>query len=950
MRSRLLLLLSLFLTSISLKAQLITISPDFPSETTSITITYDASKGGAGLKDFTGDVYIHTGVITDKSTGPIDWKYTKHLWATTFADTKMIPKGNNLFEITIGNPRTYYAVPAGEKILKLAMVFRNADGTKEGKTADNGDMFASLYQAGVLAVNFKAPEFEPKFVPTVLPFNKIVGDVLTVSAVSSINASLKLTLNGVEFANANSANSITGNARISTSGNQVIEISANDGTSTVVQSFTFMVNSAVQKVELPAGAKDGVTYLNNGTSVIFNLLAPLKSNAYVIGDFNNWLPEASGFMKNTPDGKRWWIQIDNLIAGTEYAYQYLVDGTLKIADPYCEKILDPNNDQFINASVYPALKTYPTGKTTGIVSVLQSNASQYTWNINNFARPKKTDLVIYELHLRDFLAAHNFKTLTDTLGYLQNLGINAIELMPVNEFEGNESWGYNPSFYFAPDKYYGPKNELKAFIDEAHKRGMSVILDMVLNHSFGQSPMVQLYFDQAAGKPNLNSPWFNRDATHPYNVGYDFNHESAETKYFSKKVMEFWLKEYKIDGYRFDLSKGFTQRNNPTNVGDWGAFDQSRINIWKDYYDYITSVDAGALVILEHFADNTEEKVLSDYGMMLWGNMNHNYNEASMGYLSQSNLAGGIYSERGWTQPNLVTYMESHDEERLMYKNVMFGNSSGSYSVKDPATALKRQELVAAFFLTLPGPKMIWQFGERGYDLSINYPSGTSNDRLSNKPPRWEYMDDPNRKRLYEVYSKLIKLRKEQNAFENTNFTYSLAGAVKTIQLTDAELNVTIVGNFDVTPQSTILNFPSAGKWYDYITKDSIDVTSTSFSLNMQPGEYHVYTSKNLNPGNTIPDVTVDIKKSGEYFFNFPNPVTDETTIAYKLSKPSQVSIKLYNFLGKEVQTLVNSKHAAGEYLFNWNLNSVSKIGTGVYFLRLQLDNQSKIQKIIVNN
>ena len=361
-------------------------------------------------------------------------------------------------------------------------------------------------------------------------------------------------------------------------------------------------------------------------------------------------------------------------------------------------------------------------------------------------------------------------------------------------------------------------------------------------------------------------------------------------------------------------------------------------------------MDAGALVILEHFADNTEEKVLSDYGMMLWGNMNHNYNEASMGYLSQSNLAGGIYSERGWTQPNLVTYMESHDEERLMYKNVMFGNSSGSYSVKDPATALKRQELVAAFFLTLPGPKMIWQFGERGYDLSINYPSGTSNDRLSNKPPRWEYMDDPNRKRLYEVYSKLIKLRKEQNAFENTNFTYSLAGAVKTIQLTDAELNVTIVGNFDVTPQSTILNFPSAGKWYDYITKDSIDVTSTSFSLNMQPGEYHVYTSKNLNPGNTIPDVTVDIKKSGEYFFNFPNPVTDETTIAYKLSKPSQVSIKLYNFLGKEVQTLVNSKHAAGEYLFNWNLNSVSKIGTGVYFLRLQLDNQSKIQKIIVNN
>jgi 1,4-alpha-glucan branching enzyme len=950
MRSRLLLFISLFLTSISLKAQLITISPDFPSETSSITLTFDASKGSAGLKGFNGDVYIHTGVITDKSTGPSDWKYTKHPWATTFADTKMVPKGNNLFEIVISNPRTYYAVPSGEKILKLAMVFRNADGSKEGKNANNGDIYASLYPAGTLAVNFKAPEFEPKFVPVVLPLNKNVGDVLAVSAVSSANANLSLTLNGVEFAKTNSTNSITGNAMISTSGKQVVKIKANDGTSTVADSFSFVVNSAVQKADLPPGAKDGVTYLNNGASVIFNLLAPLKSNAYVIGDFNNWQAEASGFMKNTPDGKRWWIQIDNLTAGTEYAYQYLVDGTLKIADPYCEKILDPNNDQFINASVYPALKMYPTGKTTGIVSVLQSNATAYTWNINNFARPKKTDLVIYELHLRDFLAAHNFKTLIDTLGYLQNLGINAIEMMPVNEFEGNESWGYNPSFYFAPDKYYGPKNELKAFIDEAHKRGMSVILDMVLNHSFGQSPMVQLYFDQAAGKPTLNSPWFNRDATHPFNVGYDFNHENAETKYFSKKVMEFWLKEYKVDGYRFDLSKGFTQKNNPTDVSAWGVFDQSRINIWKDYYDYIISVDAGALVILEHFADNTEEKALSEYGMMLWGNMNHNYNEASMGYLAESNLAGGIYSERGWTQPNLITYMESHDEERLMFKNIQFGNSSGTYSVKDPATALKRQELVAAFFLTLPGPKMIWQFGERGYDFSINYPSGTSLDRLSNKPPHWEYMNEPNRKRLYEVYSKLIKLRKEQNAFENTNFTYSLAGAIKTIHLTDAQLNITIVGNFDVTPQTTILNFPSTGKWYDYITKDSIDVTGPSLSLSMQPGEYHVYTSKNLNPGNTIPDVIVDIKKEGEYFFNFPNPVTDETTIAYKLVKPSQVSIKLYNFLGKEVQTMVNSKQAAGEYQFKWNLNSVSKIGTGVYFLRLQLDNQSKIQKIIVNN
>jgi glycosidase len=943
---------ALCLLSFSLKAQLISLTPDFPAETGQVKITFDATKGSGGLKDAGTDVYAHTGVITDKSTGPSDWKYVKSDWTTNVSDAKMVLKGNNLYELSINNPRTYYGVPAGEKILQLAMVFRSGDGSRTGRNIDGSDIYAQIYPSDKLAVKFKTPELEPKFSPVLVPTSKQIGESLAVSAVSSANANLSLTLNGVSFASGSSLSSINGNAVVNASGRQVVKIIAADGTNTVTDSFSFVVNSAVQKEALPANAKDGVTYLNNGTSVIFNLLAPLKSNVYVIGDFNNWQANTAGFMKNTPDGKRWWIQIDNLTPGTEYAYQYLVDGALKIADPYSEKVLDPFNDQYISQANYPGLKSYPAGKTNGIVSVLQSNSTSYTWKIENFARPKKTDLVIYELHLRDFLAAHNFQTLRDTLGYLQNLGINAIELMPVNEFEGNESWGYNTSFHFAPDKYYGPKNEMKAFIDEAHKRGMSVIIDMVLNHSFGQSPMVQLYFDSAAGKPAANNPWFNQDATHPFNVGYDFNHESAETRYYSKKVIQHWLQEYKIDGYRFDLSKGFTQRNNPNNIGAWGNLDQSRIDIWKDYYDHIISIDPGALVILEHFADNAEEKILSDYGMMLWGNMNHSYNEASMGYIPGSNLASGIYKERGWSNPNLVTYMESHDEERLMVKNLQYGNGSGSYSVKDLPTALMRQELAAAFFFTLPGPKMIWQFGERGYDLSINHPSGTANDRLSNKPPLWDYMKDPNRKALYDVYSKLIKLRIKQDVFEKANFTYSLAGPVKTIHLNDAQLNVTVVGNFDVTPQSIDLNFPATGKWYDYLKGDSINVTGTSFNLMLQPGEYHVYTSNKLNSSADVVDEELpkDIKKQGDYFFNYPNPITAETTIAYKLPKSSKVTIKLYDFLGKEMQTLVNAQQAAGEYQLNWNINNMSKVNTGVYFLKLQYDGESKVHKIVVAN
>ncbi|NOZ04318.1 MAG: hypothetical protein GXO92_06915 [FCB group bacterium] len=101
--------------------------------------------------------------------------------------------------------------------------------------------------------------------------------------------------------------------------------------------------------------------------------------------------------------------------------------------------------------------------------------------------------MIYELLVRDFIDRHDYQTLIDTLDYLEKLGINAIELMPINEFEGNSSWGYNPSFYFAPDKYYGTRQDLKLFIDECHRRGIAVIMDIVLNHTYGQSPLVSGY-------------------------------------------------------------------------------------------------------------------------------------------------------------------------------------------------------------------------------------------------------------------------------------------------------------------------------------------------------------------------------------------------------------------------------------------------------------------------
>ncbi len=409
--------------------------------------------------------------------------------------------------------------------------------------------------------------------------------------------------------------------------------------------------------DVPANANDGVTFINNGRSAIFNLYAPNKTSVSVTGDFNNWQPTA---MTKSSDGTRWWVQVDNIDPAKEYAYQYYIDNTIKVADPYTEKILDPDNDKYISTDVYPNLMAYPTGKTTGIVSVMQGSPTAYSWKNATITRPDPKNLVIYELHVRDFIGTHSYKTLTDTLNYIANLGVNAVELMPVNEFEGNDSWGYNTNFGMALDKYYGTKNAYKAFIDACHAKGIAVIQDIVLEDQFGSSPMVQMYAT-AGGSPSASNPWFDAQNMHPDAVGYQLNHQSAATQYYFKNVVKYWMQEYHIDGFRFDQAKGFTQTQ--TNTEDaWGAYDATRVALWKSYNNYIKSLDPTFYVILEYFSNNQEESELAAQGMMTWTNLSTPAQQATMGYPTGPSwdLSGLFYDQYGFTNPyGLVAYFES---------------------------------------------------------------------------------------------------------------------------------------------------------------------------------------------------------------------------------------------------------------------------------------------------
>lgn len=914
-------------------SQLITATPALPTDQNSVEIVFDATQGNAALAGYTGDVYVHTGVITNLSTGPSDWKYVITPWPNSgnlalanTAKNKLVSLGNNKWKLDIGpSIRSFYNVAAGEVIQKLAFVFRNADGSLQGKTSTGSDIFYDVSPAS-LSVSITSPTDNFLFLN--------LNATLNVSASSLYADSTLLYVNGIKVAGTN-ASTLNATVTGSNYGRYLVKAVAKTATAMVADSFYYYVRPNVTVAELPAGMKDGINYLSE-TSVLLSLYAPLKQYAFAIGDFNNWLPDENTYMKRTPDGKRYWVQLNGLVPGKEYIYQYMVDGNIRIGDPYADKVSDPWNDIYISSATYPNMLTYPTGKTTGIATVLQTAKPAYVWNSTSFVPPANTNLVIYELLVRDFTDKHSFQSVIDTLGYLKKLGINAIELMPVNEFEGNLSWGYNPNYYCAVDKYYGPANDFKKLVDICHQNGIAVIMDAVFNHSFGTSPYVMLYWDAANNRPSAESPFYNPIAKHDYNVGYDMNHESADTKNYISHILKYWLNEYHIDGYRFDLSKGFTQNNTLGNVAAWGQYDASRIAILSAYHDTIVAANPNAVLILEHFADNSEETVLASRNMMLWGNLNYNYGQAAMGYTG-SDLSWGSYLARGWTKPNLVTYMESHDEERETFRCINYGAVNGSYSIKDTATALQRDALTAAFFFTIPGPKMIWQFGERGYDYSINYPSMTSNSRTDSKPPRWDYMNKPERQALYKTYARLIALKKTDPLFSTSDYQLNVGGSVKRIGLHLNNEYAVVLGNFGTTADNVSPAFPQAGKWYDFISGDSLLVTDVNANLIFKAGEYRLYTNQKIT--------SLGINTQQEEPFSViisPNPVKNVTQILVTGTGSENIEIRDFNLFGVEMEKIYTGR-ISSQLQLSWAPKT-----SGIHLLIFRIGNQQLIRKVVV--
>ncbi|MCL2416370.1 MAG: alpha-amylase family glycosyl hydrolase [Bacteroidales bacterium] len=931
---KILLTLALFLCGIAVVAQqAIRTVPAFVVEAAPgpTHIYFDATAPGVpeSMRGFTGTggadnfLYVHTGLVTTAGR----WNHvfnpggvTDGPWGTTHEELRMerMPEsyGTHVWRFVIPNSvREFYNVTdPDERVQEIMLVIRNGAGNVEFPPGYGNDISIPVFETD-FNVRMLTPPNDRLFVE---------GEQITFSGESSEPANLAIYINServAEVAN-DTIISFSGSFPI---GSYTATLVGRLGELTQTERIFFAVRGETLDSIIPYDFADGINYHECGTAVTFIVSAPHKSHIFVIGDFNDWrlLPEfqmkrqrnspwpadlvvnmlchywyvgyssppvggpceVRGFPNDRFPRDRYWLTVTGLTPGKKYAFQYIVDDTIVTTDIFSKLVLDPWNDHWIPPTVNNSFPPFPAGaRSNSFAGVLQTNRPAFPWIETNFVPPPRENLVIYELLIRDFLHHESFETLLDTLTYLQRLGVNAIKLLPLNEFDGNDSWGYNPAFYFAVDKAYGTREQLKRFINEAHRRNIAVILDVVYSHSFGNSPTVQMWRqgpgDRLPGYPSPNSPYHNEIANHPFSVGENFNHCSPFTRYMVRRAIMFWMEEFRLDGFRFDLSKGFTQRQSLGNMAEWNRFDQERINNLCWYASQVRLINPNAFLIMEHFSDRDEEYHMSYWcDLMFWRNTGRAFSELAMGWPSDGTGQGGYNIVDAWNSGrNFISYMESHDEQRVPYRvlnnsNQWGHNNHGYPNPRDTTEMLLRMAATANIFLTTPpGPRMIWQFGEIGYHWPINFcynrytgegHHGGEECRTGRMPIPWDLLEDPRRQNLFNVFSTLIHFRTTHPAMRFPQTAWVGTGNQGRLRWThsqNGEHAMIAVSNLDVVTQNILVQSVPLGRYYNAfpacdVFPPHIDITSGNWQFNnIPPGRFAMFTRGSRFE---IPDIIV---------------------------------------------------------------------------------------------
>ena len=902
---------------------------------TGIVVYFNAAEGNKGLMGYTGEVYAHTGVITSESTGNSDWKHAPSEWGDNSAKYKLENAGTDLWRLNIGDLKSYYELNEGETVQRMAFVFRSGDCTKEGKTESGGDIFIDVYPDG-LAMNFTSDA--GSYVLT--DDDNTVS--FTVSTTSAANIELRINDadNGEVIAQKQGATSLTASHSFAQVGSYDVIAKAVAGNETVLDTISLCHRGNSQQVAFGGTLQQGANADADG-NVTFCLYAPNKSNVMIVGEWDNYRMMAENVMnyQGQADDRYFWLTVpaEKIDPAKEYGYYFIVDDNIQVADPYARLILDPWNDKYINqgATRYPGLKSFPTDRVPELaIAVYHGNGDGYQWQVTDFEAPAKEDLIIYEMLLRDFTEEQSLEAAMTHLDYLQRLGINAIELMPVMEFDGNNSWGYNPNFYFAPDKYYGTSTMYKTFIDECHRRGIAVIFDVVFNHTWGQHPWCKMYWDATNNRPAADNPFYNAVAPHNWSVGNEWKMESAHVRDYMCDVLQYWLREYRIDGYRFDLAKGLGDSGSYASDYDGNQYNASRIRNVKQFMDAMWEVNPDAYAIFEYFVDTAEENEIGNYGGMSWKKMNEQYCQAAMGYQENSTFRGMWTGDESRPFGSTVAYMESHDEERMGAKQIQYGAGTIPGSLMQ---RMRRLGSNAAFSMLVPGAKMIWQFGELGYDIS------GGNGDTDPKEPHWEYYDNAQRKGLYDTYSTLLNIRRSNPELfsEDAEFYWTVGnndwetGRFITMRSADGSKELVAAYNPTTSGSKTFsYTFDNPDGTY-YAALQSHGVSSATFdakagTITLPAHSFIVIT--NMEHAVGVEEIEADGTEGYRNISIFPNPASNFIQV-----NSSDVNrIEVYSLAGQMVAA------SEGE-----NMMDISALTAGTYIVRIYTPQGVQAQKLL---
>jgi 1,4-alpha-glucan branching enzyme len=692
---------------------------------------------------------------------------------------------------------------------------------------------------------------------------------------------------------------------------------------------------------LPAYAHHGVTLHGPGDSTTFRLFAPGRNLVLLrlaaLGQPVATAPAIT--MWKSPASDDWWVNV-LLSPNQTYEFVYELDNARQIDDPW-GRWDGTNGTRF---------STGPEGLT----------ADNYSWRSGTYKRPPLNKSVIYELHIGEFAGGYfgkgpgqgTFGDMAKLMGYLDTLGITAVEFMPVTDFDvlgvSGFSWGYDVSSYFALEPSYGTPAEFKALVDSAHSHGIAVILDMVFNHLTESSALWQVL------PKEYDNPYFKFCSDLRYNEDQlcffrDLDHFRPETQELVRSALTMWVEEYKVDGFRYDYTQGIGWDVAQPDLGVIGWTTDIKTRYGGTVYQIAEHLpESPALVKYSGLTGSWHgvyrEKVFAEASQLATtlADFNTYVLDLSGGSTNDTPADPRVYLDR--TQP--INDNVNHDEQSLIYEMNHWQGIPMPF-------ALQRDKLYATFMFASLGVPMLWE------GMELGAPRGwvDGNQRLSYRPVEWNLLTTATGQSHYAYYKALIRLRKTHPALYNGTLRklYTNETGMKIIVwgFEDAASGAKMVIAANLVGATTTLSavpWLDTGRWYNVFDQSTVTVSGAAIDTLTLPGYTALIYSNTPDDLQGVQPAPGRVPTHVALEQNYPNPFNPSTSIRFDVPRSSPVTVQVYDVLGRNVCTLVNERMSPGTYTTTWDgfNGEGQQVGSGMYFYRLSVGGDGGSRTILI--